>query len=161
VADGGEEVTHAPLWRCPTCARTFANRNQTHTCGTQDLDQHFDGKDPAMRRLFDALATRVATFGPVTVLPEKTRIAFHARMSFMVVSVRKRHMTGHFVLARRIEDPRFIRIDTLSPRNHVHAFRLSSLDELDAPFMAWAREAYAVGRQEHLERAVAKPKSAR
>jgi hypothetical protein len=26
------------LWRCPTCERVFANRNQTHTCaGLHDL----------------------------------------------------------------------------------------------------------------------------
>jgi hypothetical protein len=30
------------MWSCPRCARTFANRNQTHTCAPLgDLDQHF------------------------------------------------------------------------------------------------------------------------
>ena len=47
-------------------------------------------------------------------------------------------------------DRRFTRIETISPRNHVHAFRLDSVDQLDAGFAALAREAYAVGCQEHL-----------
>jgi len=29
------------MWRCPDCGRTFANRNQTHTCAALgDLDGH-------------------------------------------------------------------------------------------------------------------------
>jgi Domain of unknown function (DUF5655) len=86
----------------------------------------------------------------VIVLPEKTRIAFQVRMSFAVVSVRRAHLVGHFVLARRLEHPRFPRIDTISPKNHVHHFRISDLSDFDLQFIAWAREAYAVGEQKHL-----------
>jgi hypothetical protein len=89
-------------------------------------------------------------FGPVTVLPEKTRIAFQVRMSFAALSVRRTYLVGHFVLARRLEHPRFLGIQTISPRNHVHQFRLQSLSELDEEFSAWAGEAYAVGQQMHL-----------
>jgi hypothetical protein len=89
-------------------------------------------------------------FGPVTVLPEKTRIAFQVRMSFAAVSVRRSYLVGHFVLARRLEHPRFLGIQTISPRNHVHQFRLQKLADLDEEFSEWAREAYAVGQQKHL-----------
>lgn len=47
--------------------------------------------------------------------------------------------------------PRFRRIDTISPRNHVHHFRLVSPADVDAEFQSWLRDAYAVGAQEHLE----------
>jgi hypothetical protein len=46
-------------------------------------------------------------------------------MSFAVLSPRKSHLIGHFVLARRIESARFSRVDTYSPRNHVHVFRIA------------------------------------
>ena len=84
------------------------------------------------------------------VLPEKTRIAFQVRMSFAQVTPRQRWLDGHVVLARRLESPRFRRIETISARNHVHFFRLTHLDEIDDEFRAWLVEAYAVGRQEHL-----------
>jgi hypothetical protein len=90
--------------------------------------------------------------GAVKVLPEKTRIAFQARMSFIAVQVRRNHLIGHFVFARRVEHPRFTRVETFSPRNHLHAFRLDSVAELDDEFAAWVREAYAVGEQRHLIR---------
>jgi hypothetical protein len=56
------------------------------------------------------------------------------------------------VLARRLEHPRFRRIDSFSPRNHVHHFRLARLDEVDDEVAAWLAEAYRVGQQHHLGR---------
>ena len=103
-----------------------------------------------MRELFDALVALIRDIGEVTVLPEKTRIAFQVRMSFAAVSVRQRHLVGHFVFARRVEHPRFLRVETFSPRNHLHAFRLDTLQDLDSQFAGWAREAYAAGEQKHL-----------
>jgi hypothetical protein len=94
----------------------------------------------------------VEALGPVTVLPEKTRIALHARMSFAAFVPRVRWLDGHLVLARRVGSPRFTRVEVYSPRNILHAFRLAGPDEVDDEFSAWLAEAYAVGRQEHLRR---------
>jgi uncharacterized protein DUF5655 len=142
----------APLWRCPECGRSFANRNQSHSCSDVTLESHFTGKSENVRRLFDALSAMIEKCGPVKILPETTRIAFQVRMSFIAVQVRRNHLIGHFVFARRVEHPRFTRVETFSPRNHLHAFRLDTLTELDAEVAAWIREAYAVGEQKHLPR---------
>lgn len=146
------------LWICPRCRRRFANRNQSHACGRHDLAHHFQGKDRSIRALYDAVRRAVARCGPVTVIPEKTRIAFQARMSFAQVTPRTRWLDGHVVLARRLPHPRFRRIETISPRNHVHHFRLTSPAEIDVDFRAWLREAYAVGKQEHLRAGVKRGK---
>jgi hypothetical protein len=139
------------MWTCPRCARTFANRHQTHTCAPLgDVDRHFAGSGPEVRAAFDAALAAVRALGPVEVLAEKTRIALHARMSFAAFMPRRRWLNGHLVLARRIDSPRFLRIDVYSPRNVVHAFRLDSPAGVDEEFMAWLGEAYAVGRQQHL-----------
>jgi len=102
--------------------------------------------------LFEALVKVIKACGPVKVLPEKTRIAFQVRMSFIAVQVRRNYLIGHFVFARRVEHARFTRVETFSPRNHLHAFRLDGRAELDDEFAAWVREAYAVGEQKHLIR---------
>lgn len=144
-------MRQVPLWRCDACGREFANRNQSHACGRYDLDHHFRGKPPEMRALFDAVVAMVGALGPVRVLPEKTRIAFQVRMSFAQVTVRRRWLDGHVVLARRLEHPRFRRIESFSPRNHMHVFRLESVADLDSDFRDWLAEAYHVGEQRHLE----------
>ena len=149
VADVGE-----PLWRCPSCGRTFANRNQTHTCAELgDLDRHFATTSPLVRATFDRALDVVAGLGPVTVLAEKTRIALHVRMSFAAFMPRREWLNGHLVLARQVDSPRFHKIETYSPRNVLHAFRLHSPTEVDEEFAGWLAEAYRVGQQRHLRRA--------
>ena len=139
------------LWSCPACGRTFANRNQTHTCAPLgSVDAHFAGCAPAVREIFDAVLAAVRTCGPVDVLAERTRIALHVRMSFAALVPRRRWLDGHLVLARRIDSPRFRRVETYSPRNVLHAFRLTSPMEVDAEFGAFLTEAYRVGAQEEL-----------
>lgn len=73
-------------------------------------------------------------------------------MSFAQVTPRQRWIDGHVVLARRLEHPRFRRVETFSPRNHLHAFRLSRPEDVDDEFRAWVAEAYRVGAQEHLRK---------
>lgn len=88
--------------------------------------------------------------GPVTIIPPKTRVTFQARMRFVSLYPRKSSLVGGFVFARRHDHPRFYRIETFSPRNHLHHFRLESQDDLDDEFRGWIAEAYAVGEQKHL-----------
>jgi hypothetical protein len=147
-------MTPGTLWICPQCSRTFANRNQSHFCGSPiTLDEHFTRRDPRVRALFDRFVEHVRALGPVEVIPEKTRIAFHVRMAFAVLSPRATSLIGHFVLARRVEDSRFTRVDTISGKNHVHVFRIEDERDLDDGFLAFLAEAYAVGEQKHLEHA--------
>jgi uncharacterized protein DUF5655 len=150
AGDRAWPVSH-DLWVCPRCSRSFANRNQTHTCRPlADLDQHFTGKDPAVRRAFDAVLTEVRRLGPVTVLPQSTRIALHVRMSFAAFVARRHWLDGHVVLARRLDHPRFRRVEEYSPRNVLHGFRLLGPEDVDADVRAWLAEAYLVGCQDHL-----------
>lgn len=139
------------LWTCPACGRAFANRNQSHACGRHELATHFEGRSARVRAIYEAFLAMLREFGTVTVLPEKTRIAFQVRMSFAQLTIRRDWVLGHFVLARRVDDPLFTRVESFSPRNHLHAFRLDSPEEVER-LRDYAREAWAVGRQEHLTR---------
>jgi len=73
-------------------------------------------------------------------------------MSFAAVSLRRGRLVGHVVLARRLENPRFTKIEYFSSRNHVHSFRFYSREEMDREALAWLREAYRVGQQRHLSK---------
>ena len=146
-------VAATTMWDCPRCGRSFANRNQVHTCARLgDLDRHFAGSDPVVRAAFDQVLAVVSAFGPVHVLPEKTRIALHVRMSFAAFTPRLHWLSGHLVLARHAGSPRFLKVEELSPRNVVHTFRLASPADVDTEFTRWLAEAYLVGCQQHLRR---------
>jgi len=140
------------MWKCPKCGRRFANRNQSHFCSRYTLRERLAGKSPSAVALFRKFAKLVKLCGPVRVVPEKTRIAFQVRMSFAAVSLRRDRIVGHVVLARRLENRRFTKIETISPRNHVHCFCFRAHEELDREVLGWLREAYRVGQQLHLSR---------
>ena len=141
-----------PLWECPRCARRFANRNQFHFCSDVSLQEHFAGREPHVVETFMRLLAAARKSGDVHVLPEKTRVAFQVRMSFAAFTLRRRWIDGHVVLARRLDSPRFRRVDVISPRNQVHVFRLEDPSQVDAEVEAWLVEAYMVGEQKHLRR---------
>jgi hypothetical protein len=142
-----------PLWTCSRCGRTFANRNQTHTCAQlSDVDRHFVNAAAEVRSCFDQVLAVVSGLGPVEVLAEKTRIALHVRMSFAAFMPRRQWLDGHLILAREVHSPRFRKVEVYSPRNILHAFRLTGPEQVDAEFAGWLAEAYDVGCQKHLRR---------
>jgi Domain of unknown function (DUF5655) len=142
--------TDAGMWACPDCGRTFAAARQVHTCRPLGrVDDHFTRSAPEVRATFDRIVEAVSALGPVEVLAERTRIALHVRMSFAALTPRRRWLDGHLVLARTVPSPRFRRIETYSPRNVLHAFRLTSPAEVDDEFRGWLAEAYRVGQQRH------------
>ena len=126
------------MWSCPHGGRSFANRNQSHACAPLgNLDQLFARATPEVCAAFDRVLAAVSALGPVEVLPEKTRIALHIRMSFAAFVPRRRWLNGHLVLARHIDSPRFLRIQELSPRKVLHGFRLTSPAAVDAELVTW------------------------
>ncbi len=139
------------MWRCPACGRQFVNRNQAHSCGKYDLESHFQHKPAEIRQLYEKFVSQVQLCGPVTILPEKTRIAFQVRMSFAAVQIQHTRIVGHLVLPRRHERPCFMRIDSISLSNHVHHFRIEKPEDLDEELRGFIERAYRVGQQEHLQ----------
>jgi hypothetical protein len=64
------------------------------------------------------------------------------------VITRSRWLEVHFWLKRRLDDPRFHRVELIPRDNWIHWFRLTDRSQLDAALARVVREAYAVGNQE-------------
>jgi hypothetical protein len=122
-----------------------------HSCGQYSVDDFLKGKSPQAVALYTHFVELVQGCGPVIIAPAKTRIGFQVRMIFAAVNkLTDQHMDVHIVLARQLENPRFRRIESLTPTSHVHHFRITALDQLDEEVLSWLKEAYAVGEQKHL-----------
>lgn len=139
-----------PLWTCPHCGHRFVTRNLWHACTRHRIADHFKGKDPRLRRLYNYYVGVVRQFGPVTVYAQKTRIVFQVRARFAGAVIRKRWIEGGLWLKRRAEHPLFHRVEKIPPHNYIYNFRLASPEDLDGELVALLREAYAVGCQEVL-----------
>jgi hypothetical protein len=141
------------MWTCPRCGRKFAQRNQQHACGRWTIAQHFSGKPCELRRLFDAFVKLLRESGPVRMHPTKTRIGFIARMTFANMTVTQRSLRVGLILKRRVDSPRWAKVERYGPRCYGHYFNLSAPDQIDGELRALTAEAYRTGTQEHLRRA--------
>jgi hypothetical protein len=124
----------------------------SHGCGENTVDGFFEGKPPETRVLYDALVQLVGDLGPFEQVPTKTRIAFMVRVRFAAVNRVRRDgsLVCHVWLKRRVESPRFTKVELLGRSDWVHHFVLRSETDLDDELRAWMHEAYDVGRQTHL-----------
>ena len=124
-----------------------------HSCGRYSVEQFLSGKNSKAISLYEQFVTLLEECGPVKTAPAKTRVGFQVRMIFAAVNkLSDNGLEAHVVLNRRLNSPRFRRIETMSPRCYVHHFRIQSLGEFDDEVKRWLREAYQVGTQEHLKR---------
>jgi uncharacterized protein DUF5655 len=137
----------SPLWTCPHCGRRFVSRNKQHSCGHYRIDDHFAGKDPIVRELFDHLLGAIQQFGPVTAYALKTRIVFQAETQFAAAMTRRHWLEGYLWLRRRAEHPVIQRIEMHVFRDYGHIFRLTRPGDLDEALVALLHEAYVLGCQ--------------
>jgi hypothetical protein len=136
-----------PLWKCPACGQQFVTRNMSHSCGHHTIDEHFVGKTPEIRHIFEALVRAVRRFGRVHVYAQKSRIVFQTRGRFVAITPRKHYLGGHIWLKRPRSHPLVFRIESLLDRDFGHNFRLTHGEDLDESFCDLLREAYSVGSQ--------------
>jgi hypothetical protein len=106
------------------------------------LEEHFRGRDPELRDLFDELVRRLKKLGPVGVDPVKTSINLTARHHFGAVTVRGNFLRLEFVSDKRIADGRIVHVERLGPEKFAHSVVLESVGDLDEVVMTWLAAAY-------------------
>lgn len=138
-----------PLWTCARCGRRFLAANVWHACSQRELDEHFADKPANIRGLYEAwLAFVENNGGPITVLPQKTRIGFLAHRRFASVVVRRNWIECGLWLKRAATHPLFTRVQRETEREFVYIFRLTETSQLDKELAALVKEAYRGGLQE-------------
>lgn len=135
------------LWKCPACGQTFVTRKMWHSCVRLTEAGFFLGK-PKQRQLYRSFLQVARELGPITVNVTKSRVSFQARVRFAGVSrVLRNGIVCGFWLKRRIDSPRFSKIEFIPPGNYVYQFKLFDEAELDKEVRGWLAEAYRIGLQ--------------
>jgi hypothetical protein len=133
-------------WVCPACRRRFAKTRQWHSCKTRSVESHFDGKDPALRGLFDKLVRKLESSGPVRVDAVKTSIHLISRHHFGGVRVQRGSLRVGFLAREQLSSPRVVRTQTLGPNRFAHVVVLTGRKDVDAELVGWLRAAQALMR---------------
>ena len=135
-----------PLWTCPDCGKQYVTRNMWHSCVVVPLESHFVDR-PRAWQLFEAYRTALEAQGPITVSVSRTRIEIMTRARFTGAVVRKDHLRASLWLKRRVDSPRFVRIEHFGRNDWGHYFEIRDESDIDEELMTLAREARAVGDQ--------------
>jgi len=130
-------------WRCPECGREFLARNQWHSCVTRTVESHFEGRPPEVREAFDRLVAELRRLGPIRVEAVKTSINLAGRAHFGSVRPVRDGLNVGFVLPCRLDHPRVLRTEEVTPALFGHRVKVRDAEEIDEQLIAWLAEAYA------------------
>ena len=137
-----------PLWTCARCGHRFVTRNLWHSCVRVRLADHFKGKDPIVRTLFNQWRALARSMGPVTVYAQKSRIVFMVRVRFGGAIVRKDWLEARLWLKRRADHPTLYKTESYGALGYGLHFRITRREDIDADLETLMRAAYRIGCQE-------------
>jgi hypothetical protein len=130
------------FWKCPKCKREFLKKNQWHSCVSISIDKHFNNRPPILRKVFNVLQEEVEKFGQVRIDPVQTSINIGGKFHCISIFVLKESLKLDFLLKKRIQSPRFIRIRGPTNNYYTYTLKLKHLNDINEELIVWLRESY-------------------
>jgi hypothetical protein len=106
------------------------------------IEQHFAGKEPRVRQIYDALLRAARLLGPFEEEPKKTSIHLARESAFAGVATRKDAVILTIKAAGDIESPRVVKHERVSANRWHLDVRLSGPNDVDAQLRSWLKAAY-------------------
>jgi len=106
------------------------------------VSSHFDGKEPATRKIYDRLVKTSSKFGEVIEDPKKTSIHLVNKTAFAGVATRKSAIILTIKSDRKIASPRIHKSEQTSASRFHHEVKLTSPADVDAELTGWLKAAY-------------------
>ena len=132
------------LWTCRVCGREFAKQNQWHSCRAVSIADHFRGKDPQLRMLFESLRRALSRTGPLRVDAVQSSINLVSGHHFGGVAVRRDHLRVGFIADHEIRSERISGVEKVGPHRVGHHVSVHSIKDLDDELLGWLVGAQAM-----------------
>lgn len=140
-----------PMWTCPECGRSFANKNQWHACQTTTVSEALAGKSDLAVSIYERVVAVLETAGEFRIHPQRSKIAFISRMTFAGVSLARRWVDLSFILPRALDNHRIRRLELYGPTSWGHQVRLEGPGEVDHQLGQWLAASLTRGDQKTLD----------
>ena len=106
------------------------------------IRQHFAGRDPIVRTIYDRIVGVTEALGPVQQDPKKTSIHLNRRSAFAGIATRKDALILTIKSATDIRSPRIIKRDQASARRWYLEIRLEHPKQVDDELVSWLKNAF-------------------
>ena len=112
----------------------------TKTASLPTVTQHFAGRAPAVRAIYDRLLTAAKTFGPVREEPKKTSIHLARKSAFAGVATRKDALILTIKSPADIRSARIVRREQASANRWHLEVRLDDPAQVDRELKGWLKQ---------------------
>jgi hypothetical protein len=109
---------------------------------TFTVREHFEGKDPVIRKIYDRLLAAVQRMGPVVEEPKKTSIHLVHATALAGVATRKDHILLTIKSEHKRTGRRVFRTEQVSANRFHLEVKLLLPSDVDSELISWLREAY-------------------
>ena len=106
------------------------------------VEQHFQGKSPHVREIYDRIVAACGNFGPVAEDPKKTSIHLNRRSAFAGVKTQVGSLVLTLKSTEDIPSPRVANSLQASARRWYCYVKLSTPDDVDDELVDWLRNSY-------------------
>ena len=114
------------------------------TTGGFTIKSHFEGRDAAVRQIYDRILKRARKFGAVDEEPKKTSIHLVNRTAFAGVATRKSVIILTIKSDRKLSSPRIHKSEQTSASRFHHEVKLASPADVDSELVKWLKDAYVL-----------------
>jgi hypothetical protein len=106
------------------------------------LEALFEGRNPVVSKIHDALTKKLARFGPVRANAKKTSIHLVAKTGFAGVHPRKDSVLLNIRTAAPLKAKRVRKAEQVSANRWHNEILLSDATEIDDQLVGWLQEAH-------------------
>ncbi|OGM08316.1 hypothetical protein A2Z67_01445 [Candidatus Woesebacteria bacterium RBG_13_36_22] len=137
-----------PLWKCAKCKREFAKVNQSHSCVSYPLENHFKGKIYA-KELFTHLTDKVEKkIGQIKIESLPCCIHFVGSYTFGAVFPMKDKIRIDFRTDFPIKSKRVWKMFQMSPNRYLYYFEIKNKKDIDTELLGWIKKAYGLNKND-------------
>ena len=108
------------------------------------VSQHFEGKDPVVKSIYERIMKETRKFGKVIEEPKKTSIHLVNKSAFAGVVTQKVALVLNIKSASPIKHVRIKKSEKISASRFHQEVKLTSVDEVDSDLIGWLQEAYSI-----------------
>jgi hypothetical protein len=135
VTMAGRECYHCKLW---------IEEGAPHDCWTTTEEALTRELPEDLKDAWERLRETAAAFGQQRIYASHKSIMFSRKSCYFFVRPKRKYLEVCVFLDRAIDAPQVRRVDAVSKSKVVNIIHITHRDEVEAPFVHWLREAYAL-----------------
>jgi hypothetical protein len=108
------------------------------------INNHFDGKDPVVQKIYERILTVCKAMGPVGVEPKKTSIHLVRSTAFAGIATRSTYLILTIKSDRQMKSRRIHKSQHTSANRFHHETKIEKPADVDAELIGWLKSAYAL-----------------